>query len=241
MIKEGDFMKIGIIGAMDVEIELIRSNITIENKKQYAGFTFYEGTYKGLNIVLTCCGGGKVNASSCTQILIDKFNVTGIINTGIAGSLNEKVKLCDIVISDNVTYHDVRKTQMKTCFPYKEFFTANENLMNLAVKAYENSAIKNSNYHIGRIVTGEAFVSDNALKSAIINNYSPYCVEMEGGAIGHVAEINEVPFLIIRSISDNADDNATMNYDEFEAIAANNSAKLVLNMLELLSMDTKTA
>lgn len=183
----------GIIGAMDIEIQLIKGNMIITNKKQYAGFTFFEGKYKDLDIVLTSCGVGKVNASSCTQILIDKFNVTEIINTGIAGSLNEKVKLCDIVISDNVTYHDVRQVQMKSCFPFKEFFTANEQLKRIAINAYENCMFENHQYHIGRIVTGEAFISDNA------------------------------------------DSNATINYDEFEAIAANNSAKLVLSMLDLMS------
>lgn len=226
---------IGIIGAMDIEIQLIKDRMIIANKKQYAGFIFYVGKYKDLNIVLTSCGVGKVNASSCTQILIDRFNVTEIINTGIAGSLNEKVKLGDIVISDNVTYHDVRQVQMKSCFPFKEFFTANEQLKGLVIKAYENSIFNNYDYHIGRIVTGEAFVSDNNLKNAIITDYNPHCVEMEGGAIGHVAEINGIPFIIIRSISDNADDNATLSYDEFETIASNNSAKLVLNMLELIN------
>lgn len=226
---------IGIIGAMDIEIELIKDKMMIENEKQYAGFKFYIGKYQGLIIVLTSCGVGKVNASSCTQILIDKFNVTEIINTGIAGSLNDKVKLCDIVISDNVTYHDVRQVQMKNCFPFKEFFTASKQLMELAIKAYESIKPQNYNCHIGRIVTGEGFVCDDDLKKAIINNYKPYCVEMEGAAIGHVAEINKVPFIIIRSISDNADNNATLNYDEFESIAANNSAMLVLNILELIN------
>ncbi len=226
---------IGIIGAMNVEVELIKSKFTVENKKQYAGFIFYVGKYKGLNIVLTSCGVGKVNASSCTQILIDKFNITEIINTGVAGSLNEKVKLLDIVISDNVTYHDVRQIQMKSCFPFKEFFTASEQLRELAIKAYENIEAPSYNYHIGRIVTGEGFICDDHLKKVIVDNYNPHCVEMEGAAIGHVAEINEVPFIIIRSISDNADNNATVNYEEFEDIAANNSAVLVLNMLEIIS------
>lgn len=222
---------------MNIEIELIKDKMVVEYEKGYAGFTFYGGKYKGLNIVLTSCGVGKVNASSCTQILIDKFNVAEIINTGIAGSLNGKVKLCDIVISDNVTYHDVRQEQMKNCFPFKEFFTASKDLRELAIKAYKSKP-RNYNYHIGRIVTGEGFVCDDDLKKVIMNNYNPYCVEMEGAAIGHVAEINEVPFIIIRSISDNADNNATLNYDEFENIAANNSALLVLNMLELMSVKT---
>lgn len=225
---------IGIIGAMNIEIELIKDEMTILSVVQYAGFKFTVGKYKNLNVVVTSCGIGKVNASCCTQILIDRFNVTEIINTGIAGSLNKKVKLCDIVISDNVTYHDVRPDQMKSCFPYKEFFTASEQLRVIAIKAYENTTLKRCNYHIGRIVTGEAFISDNELKRVIIDRYQPYCVEMEGAAIGHVSEINGIPFIIIRSISDNADSNASINYKEFETIAANNSASLVLNMLELI-------
>jgi len=108
-------------------------------------------------------------------------------------------------------------------------------LIELAVKAYESMPSKSYNYHIGRIVTGEAFICEDGLKEEIASSYDPYCVEMEGAAIGHVAEINEVPFIIIRSISDNADKNVALNYDEFENIAANNSAMLVLNMLELIN------
>lgn len=226
---------IGIIGAMNIEIELILNRMTVESQKQYAGFTFYSGKYKALNIVLTSCGVGKVNAASCTQILIDRFNVTKIINTGIAGSLNQKVKLCDIVISDDVTYHDVRQEQMKSCFPYKEVFTASEQLKQLAINAYENIEPKRFDYHIGRIVTGDAFICDDDLKEKIISKYNPCCVEMEGAAIGHVAAINDIPFIVIRSISDNADNNASISYDEFKYTAASNSAMYVLNMLKLLS------
>lgn len=226
--------RVGIIGAMSIEVDFIKSKMTFIDEKKYAGFNFYLGKYKNLDIVLTICGIGKVNASSCTQILIDRFNVSKIINTGIAGSLNDDVKLCDIVISDNVTYHDVRQIQMISCYPYKEFFCANKELINLAIRAYQNICPKENNYHIGRIVSGESFISDKNLKQAIIESYNPYCVEMEGAAIGHVAEINDVPFVIIRSISDNADENATISYEEFEKISANISAKLVLKMLELL-------
>lgn len=227
--------RIGIIGAMDIEIQLIKDKMTIIGEELHAGFKVFIGKFKDIEIILTSCGVGKVNASCCTQLLVDKFGVEGVINTGIAGSLNSKVKVCDIVISDNVTYHDVRKSQMKTFFPYKEHFTASEKLRDIAIRAYEKITERNYNYHIGRIVTGEAFISDNQLKNTIIKNYAPYCVEMEGAAIGHVAEINDVPFIIIRSISDNADSEATISYDEFETIASNNSAELVLNMLELIN------
>jgi len=226
---------IGIIGAMNVEIELIKLKINILETITYAGFKFYLGKYKDLSIVLSSCGVGKVNAASCTQVLITKFNVTEIINTGIAGSLNEKVKICDVVIASNVTHHDVRKQQMKSWFPFQEDFKSCENLRNIAVKAYEISDLKEHNYHIGRIVTGESFVSDKDLKKVIIEEYAPHCVEMEGGAIGHVAHINNIPFIIIRSISDNADENATVSYENFESIAANKSAELVINMLEIIN------
>ncbi|SHE93759.1 5'-methylthioadenosine/adenosylhomocysteine nucleosidase [Clostridium fallax] len=226
---------IGIIGAMAMEIQLIKDKIIIDREERYAGFEFFIGKYRKLDIVLTSCGIGKVNAASCTQILIDRYNVTDIINTGIAGSLNEKVKVCDIVISDNVTYYDVRQMQMKNSFPFKTFFTANKQLKKIAIKAYENSILKDYSYHIGRIITGESFVSDDNLKATIIKDYKPYCVEMEGAAIGHVADINGIPFIIIRSISDNADDNTSLSYDKFKDIASNNAALLILNMLSIIN------
>lgn len=232
---------IGIIGAMDVEIRLIKERLEIIDEKTYAGFKFCICKFKSINIVLTACGVGKVNAASCTQILIDRFNVTEIINTGIAGGLYSKIKVCDIVISDNVTYHDVKQAQMKNLFPFKECFKANNHLKEIAIKAYENSMLNNYNYYVGRIVTGEAFVSDDKLKELIIRDYSPHCVEMEGAAIGHVADINDIPFIVIRSISDNADNDASFSYDEFEEKASNNSAILVLKMIELLNDDQVAA
>lgn len=225
---------IGIIGSTSTEIQSIKDNMFIERKEKYAGFDFYICKYKELDVVVTSCSVGKVNASSCTQILIDKFNVKKIINTGIAGSLNENVKLGDIVISDDITYHDVRPIQMKNCFPFKQYFNSDEELKNIALKAYENSDLNCHNCHIGRMITGDAFIADTDLKYRLINDYSPYCVEMEGAAIAHVSDINNVPFLIVRSISDNADDNAAIAYKEFEIIASSNSAKLVINMLNLM-------
>lgn len=226
---------IGIIGAMDLEINIIKEALIIEDEHTYAGFKYYKGRIYELDIVLTCCGVGKVNAAACTQILIDKFNVDCIINTGIAGSLHGDVKICDIVISDNVTYHDVRKGQMKSCFPFKEFFEADERLKEFAIEAFEVAAQNASKYHLGKIVTGEAFISDIKAKEIIIESHSPLCVEMEGAAIGHVASINNIPFLVIRSISDNADCDATINYEIFEQISASKSANLVLNMITIIN------
>lgn len=224
---------IGVIGAMPIEINLIKDNLKIIDEKEYAGFNFYICEKENIKIILTSCGVGKVNAASCTQILIDKFKVTHIVNTGIAGSLHKSVRICDIVISSAVTHHDVRKDLMKNWFPFKEEFESDEFLIETAIKASKKIESLNVNYHIGKIVSGEAFISDCNLRDLIIKEYSPHCVEMEGSAIGHVAYINNIPFLIVRSISDNADDNPT-NYIDYEKTAANNSALLVLNILNIL-------
>jgi adenosylhomocysteine nucleosidase len=223
---------IGIMGAMDLEIELLRDNMKLISKENIAGFNYYIGRIGGKNIILTCCGVGKVNAACCTQILIDRFKVDYIINSGIAGGLHKEVKICDIVISDNVTYHDVRKNQMRSCFPFKGCFEGDKYLIDIAIKACEIT--KKENYHVGRIVSGEYFVSDKNIKNNIIEEYNPHCVEMEGAAIGHVAYLNKIPFVVIRSISDNADNDANMDYDAFEKISAEVSAKLVLNMIDMI-------
>ncbi|MCR2045305.1 5'-methylthioadenosine/adenosylhomocysteine nucleosidase [Anaerosalibacter massiliensis] len=225
---------VGIIGAMDLEIRLLKDKMSLSKKESIAGFNYYLGRIQGKDVVIACCSVGKVNAASCTQILIDKFNIDCIINTGIAGSLHNEVKICDVVISKNVTYHDVTKNQMKNFFPFKEYFEGDKKLIELAIKACEKYKLDNWNYHIGRIVSGERFISDSKMKKSIIEEYSPYCVEMEGAAIGHVAYINNVPFVVIRGISDNADDEAYTNYDIFEKISAEHSANIVLNMMKII-------
>lgn len=225
---------IGIIGAMDLEIKLLRDNMSSLKKNSIAGINYYIGKIEEKDVILTCCGIGKVNAAACTQILIDRFKVDCIINTGIAGGLHMDVKVCDLVISNDVTYHDVRKRQMKNHFPFKERFDGDKRLIECALKACKLSKNENSKYHVGSIVTGDSFVSDNIIKKRIMDEYSPHCVEMEGAAIGHVAHINDIPFVVIRSISDNADNEATMCYESFEKISANHSATVVLNMIKII-------
>jgi len=228
---------IGIMGAMKIEIAKLREAFQISAERQIAGFVFYSGSYEGVPVVLTTCGVGKVNAACCTQILIDHFAVTAVINTGIAGSMHDEVHFGDVVISDQLTYHDVRPQQMQRLFPFKEHFTASASLVDLAKRSGESVLAKEYKCHVGKIVTGEQFVTEQALKQRIADAYHPLCVEMEGAAIAHVAEINEVPFVVIRSISDHADENAEVDYNVFEALAANQSANLVLKMLEKMQRD----
>jgi adenosylhomocysteine nucleosidase len=219
---------IGIIGAMQIEIDKIKRHISIVSEEVMAGFTFYRGCIGGIDVVLTTCSVGKVNAACCTQLLIDKYSVSCIINTGIAGGLHEELHVGDVVISTDVTYHDVRPAQLKNCAPYQEYFPADKKLIEVARASCEN-------YHLGRIVSGDGFVSEDKLKRSLVETYQPHAVEMEGAAIGHVAYMNECPFVVIRSISDLADGDATVDYEIFEEMAANHSASIVLKMVEQLT------
>ena len=226
--------KIAIIGAMKIEIELIKEKMEIKRESVVGSFTFFEGTLEGRDIVLTSCGIGKVNAACCSQLLIDKFCVSKIINTGIAGTLNEKVGICDIVISENVTYHDFQKEFIRYQIPDFESFSPSKILVEKAKTVCEK--LCKDKYHIGRIVTGDAFIKDRKIKDDIAEKFSPLCVEMEGAAIAQVCHLNGIEFLILRCISDNADDVAEMTYDSFEKIAAETSANIIINLINEMNV-----
>lgn len=216
----------GIIAAMQVEQELIKSKLSGVSERQISGFTYYLGTYKNNNVVLATCSIGKVNAALCTQIMIDNFKVECMINTGIAGSFSHLVKHLDIVISKDVTYYDVRSTQMSGWFPFAETFKADDELVALACEACGTE-----NVHIGRVLTGDDFVDSKEKKDKIALTHNGLCVEMEGAAIAHACTIATVPFVIVRCISDMADGAADDDYKQFERIAAEKAASIVLSII----------
>ncbi|MFE6138271.1 5'-methylthioadenosine/adenosylhomocysteine nucleosidase [Bacillus sp. NPDC057893] len=226
--------RIGIIGAMQIEIDLLLEKLLIKEEHTVANMPFYKGEFMGTEIIITRCGVGKVNAAACTQILISKFDVDSIINTGVAGGLHPDVKVGDLVISTNVTHHDVNKNQMKNLFPFQEEFHASDELRDLARKAVNSSSL-NITVHEGRIISGECFVEDSKLKAQLVTEYAPHCTEMEGAAIGHVAYINDIPFLVLRCISDSADDEAQVSYDDFAKTAANYCSEIIVEMLKNIS------
>ena len=181
-------------------------------------------------------GIGKVNAAVCTQILATYFHVDHIINTGVAGSLKNEINIGDVVISTDALQHDMDATG----FGYEpgviprmkvSDFIADENLRKLAVKACREAGLQ-IGVHEGRIVSGDQFISDHAVKERIVKQFGGYCTEMEGAAIAQAAYLNDIPFLIIRAISDKADGSATMDYGEFERKAIDNSVALLVNMIE---------
>lgn len=228
--------KIGIIGAMPVEIELLKSRMEIASEKTVAGRVFFEGVLCEKNVVLTTCGIGKVNSASCVQILCSEFGVTNIVNTGIAGALAPSVDVCDIVVSKGLMYHDFNMGFVRMGIENLRVFEANSDMIEKALKAGELATRdgKKIRVHLGNIATGDQFVAERAVKNDIYERSQALCVEMEGGAIAHVSALNGVPFVIVRSISDNADDCAELSYEEFEPIAANLCANFVCDMLAFM-------
>ncbi|MCM1193165.1 MAG: 5'-methylthioadenosine/adenosylhomocysteine nucleosidase [Butyrivibrio sp.] len=227
--------KIGIIGAMELEVEELKAAMTVSKIEKRANMEFYEGTLNDTPAVIVRSGVGKVNAALCTQILADLFEVSHIINTGVAGSLNAKLDIGDILISRDALHHDVDAT----IFGYKpgevpqlglREFPADERLAQLAKEACEKV---NPDIHacLGRVVSGDQFISGDEIKERLIREYQGDCAEMEGAAIAHGAYLNGIPFVIIRAISDKADNSAEMDYPVFEAAAAKHSAALVKELV----------
>ena len=226
---------IGIIGAMEVEVAILKEKMEDVRIIKKASMDFYEGTLAGKKVVVVRSGIGKVNAGICAQILADVFSVDAIINTGIAGSLNKDINIGDIVLSTDVVQHDMDATG----FGYRKgqipqmpvfFFEADEKLRKLA-KGVCQEVNPEIQVFEGRIVSGDQFVCDQDVKDRIVSEFSAYATEMEGAAIGQAAYLNEIPFLVVRAISDKADGSAQMDYSEFEKAAVEHSVKLTLNML----------
>ncbi|MCM1132646.1 MAG: 5'-methylthioadenosine/adenosylhomocysteine nucleosidase [Ruminococcus flavefaciens] len=221
----------GIIGAMPSELADIRRMLGEGEVRRISGFDFHINTYKGNILVNACCGIAKVNSALCTQVMIDNFKPDYVINTGVAGGMNSAVKVCDIVISTDVLPHDLDLHFLNDYPPYCGIFKADEVLIETAEKICTANGI---NSFRGRIVSGEAFISDNAVKADIQARFNPYAVDMESTAVGHACYMNSVPFVSVRCISDNADDDGAMSFDEFEKIAAKRVAEIVLEMTENL-------
>ena len=221
-------MKLGIIGAMEQEVETLVGLLENKNSAFRTGSTYYTGTLDGVDVVVVQCGIGKVNAALCVQILRDCYGVTHVVNTGIAGSLNAELDIGDLVISRDAMYHDVdcvhfgytmgQMPGMPASYP------ADGTLLRCAYEAAE--AVHPGHCRVGRIASGDQFVAEKSLKEKIIAVTGGLCTEMEGAAIAQAAYRNELPFVIIRAISDKADDSAEMDYPTFERIAAHRCASV---------------
>lgn len=234
---------IGIIGALDREVSFFIENLKEVEKVERASMIFYTGLIDGEKIVVVKSGVGKVNAAVCTQILIDDYKPDAIICTGVAGALKDELNLGDTVISQDVVQHDIDGTsfghelgeipnlnikEIKACSKF----------IQMARKAYEEE-FQGKKVHIGRILTGDQFISDRKKVDFLRRTFDGSCVEMEGGAIGQVCYLNSMPFLIIRSISDKADGTAVCDFNQFADEVAEKSYRLVRRIIKMLKVENK--
>lgn len=229
---------IGIIGAMDEEVSQIVDVMELTETYERASMKFMKGKLNDKDVVIVRSGIGKVNAAVCTQLLVDRFNIDCVINTGIAGSLKAFINIGDVVLSSDVLHHDVDAAGFG--YPLGQIprmevlsFEADERLIELAKEAC-GKVTSDIGVHVGRIVSGDQFISDKAVKERIETNFDGFCTEMEGAAIAQTAYLNNVPFLIMRAISDKADDSATMDYPEFEAMAIKNSVEILKELVAVI-------
>ncbi|MDG4657199.1 5'-methylthioadenosine/adenosylhomocysteine nucleosidase [Ectobacillus antri] len=235
--EEKSSLTIGIIAPMEEELKLLRSKMDIESTEKLANFEFYKGTLDGVDTVLVRSGIGKVNSAVAAQILITLYKVNFLINSGVAGALNPKLKVGDILISRDSVQHDVDQTAIDE--PPGKFedadviyYKADERLVRLAQEA--TKGLPGVKSYIGRVASGDQFVSEEKRRNEIISTFQADVVEMEGGAIGQVAYLNRIPYIIIRSISDPASEGGGEDYQKFVKLAAKNAGYLIEEMIKRL-------
>lgn len=229
-------MKIGIIGAMEVEVSTLKEAMKVDRVVTKAGMNFYEGMLLATPAVVVQCGVGKVNAAMCVQILADLFQVTHVLNTGVAGSLNADLDIGDILVSEKAVQHDVDVSPLGyqlgkiPGFESREF-DADKRMADAIIDACKR-ANPDVNIVKGRVVSGDQFISDNKVKEHLISEFQGDCAEMEGAAIAQASVLNGIPFAIVRAISDKADGSAEMDYPTFESQAAVHCANLVMEFVK---------
>lgn len=227
---------IGIIGAMEVEVAKIKEAMENVKKETVCNMDFWIGTLSGKDAVVVRSGIGKVNAAICTQILVDRYRVDEVWNTGIAGSLDADINIGDVVISTEALQHDVEATY----FGYDlgvipqmpiSVFPTDPALSELAEQICKEVNPEISVFR-GRVLSGDQFIAEKQKKDWLVNNFHGMCTEMEGAAIAQAAYLNGIPSLIIRAISDKADDSATEDYSTFEQKAVDHMVKLTLALVK---------
>jgi adenosylhomocysteine nucleosidase len=227
-------MTIGIIGAMEEEVVNLRESMEVISAKNVVGLDFYLGKLSGNNVVVVRSGIGKVNAAICAQVLVDMYAVDCIINVGVAGALDKSLTIGDIVISSDAVQHDFDTSALGDepgviSRMDISVFPADEELVNLAKATVESLGYP---VYIGRVASGDQFVSSDEVKAKIKKLFNASCCEMEGAAVAHAAYLNKIPFVVIRAISDNADDSGDVDYDRFFRESALKAACIIKKMIE---------
>ncbi len=212
---------------MDLELKELADRLTDRRTESHACVSYYIGKLEGVSVVLCNCGVGKVNAAMHTQILISQYKPDVLIQSGIAGSLSPQVKYFDIVIGKELVYHDMQDFVLEQFEPLEKVYMADASLVELAKEAAGEC-------HVGRIASGDQFVSDAAQKADIAARTNALCTEMEGCATAHTAFLNGIPFVVMRAISDMADNSAEVDFGEFQQKAADRAVAIVLKLVQMI-------
>ena len=228
---------IGIIGAIDEEIEKLLEQTEVSSTETMAKMVFHKGNLGGADVVIVKSGMGKVNTAICSQILISQYNVSLIINTGFAGALSPEVTIGNIVVSTEVVQHDFDVSPLGS--PKGEILSGlvalptDKDIVNSACKVIKET-LPDVRVFSGRICSGDQFISGKAAKERIINDFGGLCCEMEGAAVGQTCYLNNIPFLVIRAVSDAADEAAgwDFNFSVFQSSVADEFAKAIIKLLE---------
>ena len=230
---------IGIIGAMDSEIDILVKQLNIKQQKVVSNNRYYLGTLENKDIIIVRAGIGKVNAAITAQILVSVFNISHIIFTGIAGGIAHQLKPLDMVIATSVIHHDYDTTALGDQLGHvpgsdNGYFYSDSSLVLKTLKICEQCLSRSSKAYTGVIASGDQFVVDKNITTKLTDNFNAMAVEMEGAAVGQVATLANVPFIIIRAISDTADENAAKNFEYFAIKAAQQSAAVVVKLLNII-------
>jgi len=228
---------IGIIGAMQEEIELLQQALQNPETHQYAGMTFYTGLLHGRRVVCVRSGVGKVNAAVCTEALIARFGAEAVLFTGVAGALDPSLDIGDMVISSSCMQHDMDATPLGFArgeIPFQEVydFPSDPQLVQLAEQACKRAHAGRS--MVGRVLSGDQFIADKGAVKWLYEALHGACVEMEGAAVAQVCHMHSTPHVIIRSMSDRADGSAHVNFEAFKEKAARKSMAIVDEMMRNL-------
>ncbi|MEG1640387.1 MAG: 5'-methylthioadenosine/adenosylhomocysteine nucleosidase [Ruthenibacterium sp.] len=221
---------IGILGAMPDEIEHVNAHLQNKNSEKIGGVVFDKGTLNGKTVVLCCAGMGKANAAAATQLLATHFHCDAIIFSGIAGNMTDKISVGDVVIGETLLYHDAERRMIAESYPHQQIFKGDASFIAAAKAACEENGV---HYLVGKIATGDDFVGDNATKQAIAAKCNPDCVEMEGAAVAHIAAKNDIPCLVLRAMSDDANEKAQGMLFDIRAYCTT-AAKICLAIVKLI-------
>lgn len=230
----------GIIGAMESEIAQLRDALSHRETVEFSGVVFHCGLLGRRNVVLVRCGVGKVNAARCAQILIDRFNVNYLINTGIAGGVGEGLRVADVVVGTELVQYDfdvsaIGYARGNLCDATQRdaltVFRSDSALIE-TFRAAAESLVDPARVKTGRIATGDRFVASAAEKRALAEDFGAVAAEMEGCAVAQTAAAAGVPFIVLRAISDLADGSALESFQAFEQAAAELSAAILRKLIE---------